>query len=69
MNPRPYTYPVKRLVTSPNTGAWCRLPYPGHTNGCPNYNNAAACPPVAPQVRDFFDLEKPLYLGGVDNLK
>jgi len=26
-------------------GPWCRLPYPNHPKGCPNYDKKKACPP------------------------
>ena len=54
--------PVKRLVTTGKAGAWCRLPYPGHPQGCPNYGRRAKCPPHAPRVDAVFDLAKPLFL-------
>lgn len=53
---------VKRLVLSTKTGGWCKLPYPGHSKGCPNYYKSAKCPPKAPHLADFIDLSKPLYL-------
>ena len=62
MNLPSHIYPVKRLVVSKHVGRWCRLPYPGHPHGCPNFGKAAKCPPQAPAVRDYFDLSKPLYL-------
>ena len=57
-----WIYRVQRLVTSPQTGKWCGLRYPNHKHGCPKYGNDAKCPPQAPQVRDVFDIQKPLYL-------
>ncbi len=35
---------------------WCLLPYPGHPRGCPNYGKRRTCPPIAPEVGDFFNL-------------
>lgn len=40
-------------------GAWCALPYPDHPKGCPNLGgDRISCPPNAPLVCDFIDLEK-----------
>jgi len=35
----PYVHQVKRLVITSKAGDWCRLPYPGHKRGCPNYDS------------------------------
>lgn len=47
-----------RLQISLVTRDWCLLPYPGHPDGCPNWNKNEECPPKAPIVSDHFDLEK-----------
>lgn len=57
----PWLIPIKKLVLTPSAGEWCRLPYPGHPKGCPNYGETDRCPPLAPHVTEVFDLEKPLY--------
>jgi len=57
-----WLYEVKKLVRSAQTANWCRLPYPGHLKGCPNYGKTTKCPPQAPTVEEFFDLSKPLYI-------
>lgn len=57
-----FVFPVARLVLSNRVGEWCRMPYPGHPKGCPNYGKADRCPPQAPHVSDYFDIAKPLYL-------
>lgn len=61
---RSYIFEVKRLVTSPKVADWCRMPYPGHAKGCPNYDDPTKpwCPPRAPAVGEFFDLSRGLYL-------
>lgn len=41
---------------------WCKLPYPDHPKGCPNYGQRDTCPPQAPLVQNFVDLNRPLYL-------
>ena len=33
----------------------CRLPYPDHPKGCPNFGMRAACPPEAPKFLDHFN--------------
>lgn len=43
------------LVLNEKTKTWCKLPYPGHPRGCPNYGKKDICPPRAPDVRDVFD--------------
>ena len=35
---------------------WCRLPYPDHPHGCPNYGKKDVCPPTAPLITDFIDV-------------
>lgn len=57
-----WVYPVKRLVISNQVGDWCKLSYPGHPKGCPNYGKKKKCPPRAPMVGDFFDLNKNLWI-------
>lgn len=52
-----YIYKVKKLVTSPKTSDWCRLPYPNHPKGCPKN-----CPQEEPALTHLFDLSQPLYL-------
>jgi len=41
---------------------WCKLPYPGHPHGCPNYSRKASCPPLAPRIEDFIDISKEMYI-------
>ncbi len=55
---------IKKPIISNKTGDWCRIPYPGHPKGCPNYgdNNHPYCPPTAPRFEDYFDLKCPIYL-------
>ena len=57
-----YIIRVKRIVLSNRTWLWCRLPYPGHPKGCPNYGKTSRCPPKAPGLGGYFDLSRPLYL-------
>jgi len=34
-------------------GTWCRLPYPNHRRGCPNFGKKDKCPPRAPRFEDI----------------
>ena len=45
------------------TVEWCRLPYPGHPKGCPNYGRRRDCPPFAPHFLKKFS--PPFYLVAV----
>jgi predicted metal-binding protein len=45
---------------------WCKLPYPGHPYGCPNYGHKPSCPPQAPLIHNFINISKPMYLVAVD---
>jgi len=50
---------TNQLVFDKRTREWCKMPYPGHPKGCPNYDTRDTCPPRAPMVYDYFDLSKP----------
>ena len=50
------------LVIDYRAREWCRLPYPSHPRGCPNYDHKAICPPKVCLVEDFVDLDRPLWL-------
>ncbi len=41
---------------------WCKLPYPDHPRGCPNYGHKPVCPPIIPLLEQVYDLSKPSYL-------
>jgi len=41
---------------------WCKLPYPDHPKGCPNYGHKSTCPPTVPLLETLYDLSKPSYL-------
>jgi predicted metal-binding protein len=38
---------------------WCKLKYPDHPKGCPNYGKKLTCPPLVSLVGEVFDLSKP----------
>ena len=39
---------LRDVVINHRARAWCRLPYPGHPKGCPNFGKTEECPPKAP---------------------
>lgn len=45
-------FPVKvnQIIFTKKTRLWCKLKYPGHKNGCPNYNKSPFCPPQSPYL-------------------
>jgi predicted metal-binding protein len=47
-----------KLVITEKTREWCKRPYKYHSGGCPNFGRELKCPPYAPMVNDFIDLEK-----------
>ena len=46
----PSTVVCERLVQG-----YCKLPYPGHPQGCPNFANKDGCPPAIGLWRDIFE--------------
>lgn len=59
-----------RLVIDAQARHWCKLPYPGHAYGCPNFRKKKGCPPEAPLVMQEYNLELDHWLAVVDfNLK
>lgn len=51
-----------KVVIDMQAREWCKLPYHGHPRGCPNFGRRAICPPQAPLVTDFLNLEKDTWL-------
>lgn len=51
-----------KLVIDYRTREWCKLPYPGHSTGCPNYGIHKECPPKVAIITDVFDLSKDHFL-------
>lgn len=49
---------TNNLVINRKTRGWCKLPYPGHLHGCPNFNKKSTCPPKIPFITNVFNLEK-----------
>ena len=58
----PWLLRVKRLVLSEKTSDWCKLPYPGHSKGCPNFGKKKGCPPLASKINDILDITQNIYL-------
>lgn len=46
------------LIIDMRARGWCRLPYPGHPKGCPNYGKSPECPPRIGRVGEVFDLTR-----------
>ena len=38
----------KNIIIDYRARGWCKLPYPDHRLGCPNYGKRKTCPPRAP---------------------
>lgn len=57
------TIPIKldRIVLDNRARGWCKLPYPDHPRGCPNYNHKPTCPPQVCSIERFLDLTKPVW--------
>lgn len=41
---------------------YCKLPYPGHKNGCPNFDHKLGCPPNTLNIDQIIDFSKPIYI-------
>lgn len=54
-----------QLVIDAQARHWCKLPYPGHPKGCPNYGRKKGCPPQVNLVMAEFDLGKPHWLAAI----
>jgi predicted metal-binding protein len=39
---------LKEAVINKNSRHWCKLPYPDHKYGCPNFGKKEECPPKSP---------------------
>lgn len=48
-----------KLYIDNRCGVWCKLPYPDHPHGCPNYGQRNYCPPYAPEIGIFLNLYLP----------
>lgn len=50
------------LVINKDARDWCNLEYHNHPNGCPNYGECDHCPPQAPEVDEWIDLDRSMWL-------
>lgn len=57
---------IKDLVIDMRAREWCKLPYPRHPKGCPNYGQRKTCPPQAPLITEWADLSKPIYFAVIE---
>ena len=48
-----------KMIIDKQAREWCKLPYPDHPHGCPNYGKKKDCPPQAPFIESFISLSKP----------
>lgn len=55
--------PIKEVVLERRARDWCKLPYPDHPRGCPNYGKRDSCPPASPLFENV--VEEPYVLVGV----
>lgn len=44
------------LKIDPRVRDWCKLRYPGHPKGCPNYNKSSDCPERVKLIGEVFNL-------------
>lgn len=54
------------IVVDLRAREWCKLPYPGHPHGCPNYGVSQNCPPKCPLITEYIDIEQGGYLHTVE---
>jgi predicted metal-binding protein len=57
---------TNNLVIDYRAREWCKLPYPNHPYGCPNYGTKGVCPPLVARIEEYFDLRKSCWLAIVD---
>jgi predicted metal-binding protein len=53
--------PLRGVVVETRVRGLCRLPYPGHPRGCPNFDHKAGCPPRCPMWEERYDLSEPAF--------
>lgn len=54
---------LEKVIIDRRTRSWCKLPYPNHPYGCPNYGKRETCPPKTPLFKEI--VEPPFVLIGV----
>lgn len=55
-----------QLVIDKRAREWCKLPYPNHPKGCPNYGKRGYCPPQAPHIEKVYNFLRPCWFVVVD---
>lgn len=53
--------PLQTVVLDPKMRGLCRLPYPLHPKGCPNFNHKEGCPPACPTFDQRVCLSSPVF--------
>ncbi len=48
-------YNIEIINVDPKFQEFCKLPYPNHPRGCPNYGKKKGCPPEQKLFFDIFD--------------
>jgi hypothetical protein len=54
-------YEVEELIHFPRVREWCKLPYPGHPKGCPNYGKRDKCPPKEKYITEIINIQKSMF--------
>lgn len=57
-----YKRDARLVMLDREPGDLCRLPYPNHPKGCPNYGKRDLCPPKVPKLEDVFRMDRPFHL-------
>jgi len=57
-----YCMQVVKLVHNKKIPDLCKLCYPRHKNGCPNYGKKGECPPSAPYIKQILKVDKKMWL-------
>jgi len=55
---------IEKVVIDLRAREWCKMSYPNHPKGCPNYGQRDACPPQAPIWNNV--MQKPYILVAVN---
>jgi len=55
-------YSIVEPIIDVGVRTLCLRPYSNHSKGCPNYGKRDTCPPKCPEMKDIFNLDKPIYV-------
>jgi len=53
--------PLSKVVIDLRMRGMCRLAYPNHRRGCPNFGKKLQCPPDCPMFTENIDITKPMF--------